>query len=149
MSNGEIKTDLIAPCGMNCALCLSYQFRQYDLNKHGFHRRYCPGCLPRGRGCLFMSESCAKLKNSEIRFCYLCPNFPCPRIKALDKRYRTEYNMSMIDNLCAIQEQGIESFLSKQTEKWQCAQCGALRCCHSNNCLACDSESYLKKYKGK
>ena len=30
--------DLIAPCGMNCSLCIAYQFRILDINKQGFHR---------------------------------------------------------------------------------------------------------------
>jgi len=140
--------ELIAPCGMNCALCISYQFGLYDLNKHGFHRRYCPGCQPRNRGCLFMSKDCEKLKNSMVRFCYLCPDFPCRRLKALDKRYRDKYNMSMIDNLVYIKEHGMDSFLNKEVEKWQCSSCGEMRSCHCQTCLSCDSESFLKKYKG-
>ena len=34
---------LVAPCGMNCGLCMAYQFRSMDLNKKGFHKSYCPG----------------------------------------------------------------------------------------------------------
>lgn len=30
---------LIAPCGMNCLLCIAYQFTILDINKQGFHRR--------------------------------------------------------------------------------------------------------------
>ena len=40
---------LIAPCGINCSLCISYQFMKKDLNKEGFRRTYCPGCIPRGK----------------------------------------------------------------------------------------------------
>lgn len=29
---------LIAPCGMNCYLCIAYQFRKNDINKRGFHK---------------------------------------------------------------------------------------------------------------
>lgn len=43
------KEALIAPCGMNCSLCIAYQFKEKDLNKRGFHKKYCPGCLPRGK----------------------------------------------------------------------------------------------------
>lgn len=43
-----MREELIAPCGMNCGLCISYQFKENDLNKKGFHRTYCPGCIPRG-----------------------------------------------------------------------------------------------------
>ena len=46
---------LIAPCGMNCSLCIAYQFRKNDINKKGFHKKYCPGCIPRGENCTHMS----------------------------------------------------------------------------------------------
>ena len=42
-----IDENLIAPCGMNCILCVSYQFMKGDLNQKGFHKKYCPGCNPR------------------------------------------------------------------------------------------------------
>jgi hypothetical protein len=28
-----MKESLIAPCGMNCSLCIAYQFKEKDLNK--------------------------------------------------------------------------------------------------------------------
>ena len=40
---------LIAPCGMNCSLCVSYQASENELKKKGFGRGYCAGCLPRGK----------------------------------------------------------------------------------------------------
>jgi hypothetical protein len=56
-----MKEQLIAPCGMNCSLCIAYQFREKDLNKQGFHRTYCPGCIPRGKNCTHMGEQCELL----------------------------------------------------------------------------------------
>ncbi len=49
-----MKEELIAPCGMNCGLCIAYQFKEKDLNKKGFHKTYCLGCLPRGENCTHM-----------------------------------------------------------------------------------------------
>lgn len=128
---------LIAPCGMNCALCIAYQGKKNDLNKHGFHRMYCDGCLPRGKGCLHMGDKCEKLANGLVRFCYECEDFPCKRLKGLDKRYRTKYHMSMIENLTFIKEQGIDAFLSKEELKWSCRDCGGTVCCHNGLCLKC------------
>lgn len=133
--------ELIAPCGMNCALCVSYQFGQGDLNKQGFNRRYCPGCRPRGKNCTFMAQHCKRLRKGTVRYCYLCPAFPCKRLKDLDKRYSTKYGMSMIDNLRYIKEHGIEAFLLKEQDKWKCPSCGATICCHSHSCLSCDIAS--------
>ncbi|QSX07625.1 DUF3795 domain-containing protein [Alkalibacter rhizosphaerae] len=44
-----MKEEGIAPCGMNCRLCVNYQMYEKDLTKKGFHRAPCPGCIPRGK----------------------------------------------------------------------------------------------------
>lgn len=141
--------ELIAPCGMNCQLCAAYQFKELDLNKKGFHRSYCPGCIPRGENCTHMAKSCALLGKGEVRFCFECANYPCKRLKSLDKRYRTKYHMSMIENLNAIRDNGMESFLKAQEETWRCPACGGTICCHNGLCLKCQLDSFLqnKKYR--
>lgn len=134
---------LIAPCGMNCSLCVAYQFGKDNINKKGFHRKYCPGCIPRGENCTHMGDSCELLAKGSVRFCFLCEQFPCKRLKGLDKRYRTKYHMSMIENLNYIKEQGMENFLVKEQEKWQCKECGANICCHYGLCLHCEMDILL------
>ncbi len=141
------KPDLIAPCGMNCSLCVAYQFGELDLNKHGFHRKYCPGCLPRGKHCLHMADACQAIGTGSLRFCFQCPTFPCARLKSLDKRYRTKYHMSMIANLKSIAAHGMDSFLLQEIAKWQCPQCGALICCHNGLCLHCSIDKLLQNRK--
>jgi len=138
---------LIAPCGMNCALCVAYQFGKKELNKLGFHKKYCAGCIPRGNNCTHMGDACKTLANGDLRYCHLCASFPCKRLKSLDLRYRTKYGMSMIENLKAIKEQGIEAFLQMQEELWHCPDCGQTRCCHNGLCLNCDAEALLKNKK--
>jgi hypothetical protein len=135
-----IDASMIAPCGMNCALCAAYQFKTHDINRHGFHRKYCPGCIPRGQGCLHMGDVCEKLKNGTVRFCFECPDYPCKRLKALDKRYRTKYHMSMIENLETIRTDGLDAFLDRQEKSWACPTCGQAICCHYGLCLVCDLE---------
>ena len=134
-----IQPDLIAPCGMNCALCVAYQSQVLDLHKQGMHRQYCPGCIPRGKHCLHMAKVCDTVGKGQVRFCFDCADFPCARLKRLDKRYRSKYHMSMIANLRFIQEKGMEAFLKDQEEKWRCQTCnGGLICCHYGLCLHCD-----------
>lgn len=135
-----MEEELIAPCGMNCALCVSYLAQRNDLQKKGFNRKYCEGCVPRGKNCTFMKGSCDKLGLGLVRFCYECGDFPCRRLKDLDKRYRTRYHMSMIDNLNYIKEHGSADFLEKEEEKWRCTECGGTICCHNGLCLQCDLE---------
>jgi hypothetical protein len=140
---------LIAPCGMNCSLCIAYQFMEKDLNKKGFRRKYCPGCIPRGENCTHMGERCELLGKGKVRFCYECQGFPCKRLRSLDNRYRTKYHMSMIDNLKFLKEYGIEEFLKNEEAKWSCPECDGAVCCHNGLCLNCDLEKLLqnKKYR--
>ena len=144
-----MEEQLSAPCGMNCGLCISYLAMKHELNKKGFARRYCAGCLPRGKNCTFMANHCNLLGKGLVRFCYECVNFPCRRLKDLDKRYRTKCHMSMIENLEFIKKCGMESFLEKETVKWSCPECGGTICCHNGLCLNCslDKLRQNKKYR--
>lgn len=85
---------LNAPCGMNCRICLAY-LRS---------KNTCPGCriefadkCKTRTGCRI--KNCGYIKDGESKFCYDCIEYPCTRLKLLDKRYRTKYRMSMIENL--------------------------------------------------
>ena len=140
---------LIAPCGMNCGLCVSYLAMKNDLNKQGFAKKYCPGCLPRGQNCLFMKDQCHLLGDGLIRFCYQCPDFPCRRLKDLDRRYRNKYHMSMLENLAFIKDHGIGQFLESETLKWRCPKCGGVICCHNGLCFNCSLDQLRrnKKYR--
>lgn len=141
-----LKDELIAPCGMNCGLCISYQTLQHELGKKGFKKKTCVGCLPRGKNCTFMSKYCDRVGKGLVRFCHECSQYPCDRLKHLDNRYRTKYHMSMLDNLETIKTCGIERLLSEQEEKWRCQECGSLICCHNGLCLHCDLDKLrLKK----
>ncbi len=138
---------LIAPCGMNCGICTSYLAMKHDLKKKGFGKKYCPGCIPRGKNCTFMKKQCALLGNGPVRFCYECKDYPCRRLKALDKRYREKYHMSMIENLDFIKIEGIDKFLEKETLKWQCQKCGSTVCCHNGLCYNCELDTLRQKPK--
>ena len=144
-----MEENLIAPCGMNCSLCIAYQFMKADINKGGFHKKYCPGCIPRGENCTHMGDSCELLDRGSVRFCFECDSFPCQRLKNLDKRYRTKYHMSMIDNLLSIRDEGMQIFLEREGEKWRCPECGGVICCHNGLCLNCQLDTLLqnKKYR--
>jgi hypothetical protein len=139
---------LIAPCGMNCALCGNYLSMKNDLRRIGIQKTYCAGCRPRGKNCAFMKKNCDLIGEGKIQYCYQCETFPCRRLQNLDKRYRTKYHMSMIENLQNIRDNGMESFLAEQTEKWKCPECGSVICCHNGICYSCGLEKLkAKKYK--
>jgi hypothetical protein len=136
---------LIAPCGMNCAVCSAYLAMKHDLKKSGIMRMYCAGCRPRGKNCAFMKKSCDRLGNGLVKYCYECPDFPCPRLKRLDKRYRTFYRMSMVENLEYIKENGVKKFLEREEAKWRCPECGGVVCCHNGICFSCGLEKLKNK----
>ena len=142
-----MEEQFIAPCGMNCGVCVSYLALKYELKKKGFAKKYCSGCLPRSKNCTFMAKHCNLLGTGLVRFCYECVNFPCRRLKDLDKRYRTKYHMSMIENLEFIKKCGMESFLEKETVKWRCPECGGTICCHNGLCLNCSLDKLRQNRK--
>lgn len=124
---------LIAPCGMNCAICIGYI---RDKNK-------CLGCReidenkPKGcRKCLI--KNCQFLKKNKMLFCSdKCEKFPCTRLKNLDKRYKTKYNMSMLENLEYIKNLGIKKFVKYEQARWKCPNCRELLCVHIDSCINC------------
>ena len=136
---------LIAPCGMNCAICSGYLAMKNDLKSKGIGKTYCVGCRPRGKNCDFMKKKCDLLGNGRVQYCYECGEFPCRRLKHLDKRYRTHYRMSMIENLKYIRDAGVKALLEREAEKWRCPECGGTICCHNGICFSCGLEKLKAK----
>jgi hypothetical protein len=83
-------------------------------------------------------------QKSESGYCYECEKFPCQRLKDLDKRYRTKYHMSMIENLFFIQNQGISMFLENESHRWKCPECSSVVCVHKSICQACGAIVFEK-----
>jgi hypothetical protein len=94
-----INPALIAPCGMNCALCSGYLALKNDIKNKGIRLINCPACRPRNKKCAFLKEHCSKLSKGEVTFCFECASFPCDRLRTIDNRYRSRYRLSMIENL--------------------------------------------------
>lgn len=109
-----MKPASIAPCGMNCNLCIAYLREQ----------RKCPGCREnnenKSNSCVrCIIKNCKILKDNNWKYCSVkCEKFPCQRLKNLDKRYRTKYMMSMIENLEFINKNGIRRLVKREEQKW-------------------------------
>ena len=143
MSSG-INKRLIAPCGMNCGICMAY-LRE---------KNRCPGCRKSDIGKAISVtncriKTCEVFKNKRARFCFQCENLPCDRLKHLDRRYRTKYDMSMLENLSQIKQGGIETFLSAQLAKYRCPRCGGIVCVHNKRCYKCDPPSGRNRQDGR
>ena len=130
-----ITSKLIAPCGMNCGVCMAY-LRE---------KNHCPGCnYPDDN----KAVSCVRciIKNCEtikkVKFCFKCEKYPCTRLKNLDKRYRTKYHMSMIENLENIKKLGIRQFVKNERVRWQCPKCDGNICVHRGYCFDCGEKMF-------
>jgi len=139
-----MKNNLIAPCGMNCGICIAYL---RDKNK-------CCGCIPSltkkpKTRLLCVIKNCESLSKTSSGFCYECEKFPCKRLIQLDKRYRTKYNMSMIDNLEKIKRIGLEKFVQNEKKRWICNNCGGTICVHRGYCLNCKDTKYQNSFISK
>jgi hypothetical protein len=123
---------LIAPCGMNCGICMAFL---REKNK-------CTGCrgvntykpITRVR-CKI--KNCNVFRNDSAKYCFECRNFPCDTLKNLDMRYRTKYHMSMIENLENIKNYGVRRFLKNEEIRWTCTKCKGTICVHKGYCIDC------------
>lgn len=123
------RTTLIAPCGMDCAICMAY-LRE---------KNHCDGCYSANCAC---RRHCTIYSCEEVRdrYRHTCEKYPCRRLAQLDRRYRTKYGMSMLENLEAIKEHGIRAFVKKERERWTCSGCGGVINIHRWRCSSCGKE---------
>jgi ribosomal protein L40E len=125
-------TKLIAPCGLNCLLCRAYMR----------DKKACHGCRGDDR---FKSKTCRtcpiknceKMKSGDLQFCIDCVQFPCAQISRLEKRYTTNYGVSVFNNLIKIKNSGVATFVKDENRKWICPKCGAILCMHKGQCISC------------
>jgi hypothetical protein len=134
--------ELIAPCGMNCGVCVAYFG---DTLKGEKRKHACNGCRTRKSRCAFIKQKCDKLATNKIEYCYECTAFPCNNLKFLDSRYRAKYGMSMIENLRRIQSQGMGQFLKNERERWKCPACGGIICVHNKKCYTCNQSRTARR----
>ena len=136
IKNDKFTEELIAACGMNCRICLGY----FGYTVSGKKRKMkCIGCKPRDKSCAFLKKHCKKLTKNEVNYCYECTDFPCYHLEKIDTLYQKRYNMSMIENLEYIRDNGIDEFLKQQEKKYQCPKCGGVICVHNRTCYSCNS----------
>ena len=136
-----ISPDLIAPCGMNCAICSCYLAYVNNLN-----RSQCIGCRPRNRRCTHLFKKCTGINHTakgDAAFCIECSQYPCEQTDRIDNRYRKNYAMSMKENLEFIRKKGIRKFIEAQYDKYKCPRCGGLISTHNRKCFKCETITKL------
>lgn len=128
--DAEITSTMLAPCGMNCAVCYV----------HLKTKKACEGCRGQEDS---QPDHCRKcnIRNCAsdrgIEFCFECVAFPCTIIKRLDKSYRQRYQVSLIENAIRIRTVGAEQHLLEEKQKWTCAVCGGVISLHDRVCSEC------------
>ncbi len=141
----KMQEALIAPCGMNCRVCIEYI--GYTMNGKK-RKKLCPGCRPRDKQCAFLKKQCEKLSNKEIEYCFECAEFPCENLEKLDNRYREKYHTTMVENLEFIEGRGIDAFLEQQETTYTCPECGGILCVHDGKCYTCDETENKREETG-
>jgi len=143
------QVELIAPCGMNCAICSRYLSYVNNLK-----RSQCPGCRPGNKNCSYLFAKCFGINgalqgNANASFCFECDQYPCKQINRMDDRYRSNYGMSVKDNLVSIKKIGVVKFTKEQHEEYRCSKCGGLISIHNRKCFKCDAITRLVEKRNK
>ena len=133
-----MKTKDIAPCGINCSLCLGYQRTKNHCNGcngSDEHKAYhCVECR---------IKNCEKKHGKKDKFCYECKQYPCRLIRNLEKRYRTRYNIRIYENFKNIKDLGIREFIKREKVIWKCTGCEQYVCMHREKCLFCGAINHM------
>ena len=140
-----ISPSLIAPCGINCALCSRYLSFVNNLK-----RSQCIGCRPRNKRCAYLFKNCEgpkTISKGNAAFCFECGKYPCKQIDRIDTRYRNNYKVGLKENLEFIRKNGVKKFVKEQYKKYRCPKCGGLISMHNRKCFKCDTITKLvEKY---
>ena len=109
MEKEKITAEMIAPCGLDCALC-----------KRALEKvNPCPGCLgPDENKPAFCASECGiilcrKRKENRYAYCDECPDYPCAGVMEKRKtgiRRSIRSHESPGENLRKIRESGMEPF---------------------------------------
>jgi hypothetical protein len=139
--------ELVAPCGMNCAICSRHLAYVNHLK-----RSPCAGCRPRNEGCAYLFARCAGINHAakgKAVFCFECSQYPCQQINRMDDRYRNNYGMSVKANLARIKKMGVNKFIREQYRKYRCSKCSGWISVHNKKCFQCDKITRLvEKHAG-
>ena len=135
----KLSAQLVAPCGINCGLCIRYIATLQGKNQE-LKMPKCMGCNPSKKKCAFIKGHCELLRLNKIKFCYERNSFPCKRLETLNRRYTSRYQTSLVNNLNEIRENGIDAWHKNQEKLWCCPSCGGIISVHTRKCHKCGYE---------
>lgn len=138
-----------APCGIYCGACETlHAFREDRVEEHAKLAQMepddvkCAGCKTEQIadyciGCHF--RDCTRDKG--IEFCFECEDFPCERLAAF-RNDKWPHHSSVLKNLEAIRERGLDAWLEEQAKRWSCPECGEAFSWYRRNCRNCGAALY-------
>ncbi len=121
---------MVAPCGMNCTYCYA----------HHKKKKQCMGCRTISEN---MPTACRKCEikecvtSKQLEYCNECSDYPCTRIKNLEKSYNKRYNESLMNNLDVIKHDGMASYLNAEKLRLKCKSCDGYLNIHDKICSNC------------
>lgn len=125
----KIDVKLFAPCGMNCLLCSRF------LRK----RKPCRGCLNSDENKPDHCKKCFKKDCTAARsitYCFECEEYPCRRMKYMEKTYTSKYRTSLYENGEFVHNHGLEEFMEREKKNRTC-RCGGVVSVHERVCSEC------------
>ena len=137
----RITKDLVAPCGMVCAVCCAYLAYKND----NPYLTKCTGCRARNKQCAFVKKGCAKLMQNKIDFCHRCKKMPCKKLKKISDKYTARHDFDFVANQKYIKQHGIDFFIRKIRRDFKCPKCGDLICVHNKRCFNCETPKDWRK----
>jgi hypothetical protein len=136
MEEKEITPPEIAPCGIYCGGCPSFEKTclgcSSQIQDGNQKRKSKWGC--RIRRCCY--------EDKDLDFCSACEEFPCQKVhqKLLDSHPndpRFNYRREIVENLILLDELGIKVFLREMDEKFTCPNCGVQVVWYHYHCTEC------------
>ena len=136
MENIFFTPEMIAPCGLDCSLCVQAQLEinpcpgcngPDEPNKPDFCAKYC-GIV-----------TCEKRRDNGWQHCDSCPDYPCEDVMEKEERYTSQYPLSEspMENLRIIRGEGMDAFLQKERREWSCNKCGSPIAVRTGRCCRC------------
>ena len=120
------KTELTAPCGLDCFNCLSYEGniteehknRTAEFLKIPVEETPCKGCRGENGKCKWANGQCATWDcalEKGVTYCYECADFPCKLLMPTLQGAQFPHNMKVY-NLCRMRLVGIEKWIEESLE---------------------------------
>ena len=122
----EERTQLVAPCGLDCGVCELHRCRDHEdlkaaLVSKGIPKEAlpCDGCRAIHGKCPAIADVCATFtcaNEHRVEFCSECVDFPCAKLlPAADKAGVLPHNLKLF-NLCIIARKGAAAVCETSVE---------------------------------